>query len=237
MLHALLLCRVSVGTSDDGRLERHWEVFVLHGSDAIRRGWAPRMERIVGVDERRVAAEACGIPRVLADLADGRLDDADTEAVLAWLQTAGALKPPAPWLVNRAVRIGRQPVGSRRGRPTLWRRVVATLLRDTRLEARATGARALGPQPTRLLYQAGRVEVDLEVTHSEHPGRRRIVGQVTADEVDLGRSWAVADGPGGRAEADLDALGQFMLDGLAAGSYSVEVGLVSALIDLGEVQL
>ena len=153
------------------------------------------------------------------------------------MQTDGEVEAPPPWVVNRAVRIGRQAVGDRQARPTLWRRVSATLLRDTRLQPHTAGARGLGSQPARLLYGAGGVEIDLEVEQGERPGHLRILGHVTAGDLDLVDAWAVADGPSGRAEADLDSLGQFMLDGLAPGSYVLEIGLVSALIEFGDVQL
>ncbi len=194
----------------------------------------------MSIDELMVSGErrdTIGAPRILEDLADGRLDQAETEAVLDWLLAADDVELPAPWLVSRAVRISRQAVGGQSSRPTLWGRVTASLLRDTRLQPRVAGARAIGPASTRLLYGAGGVEIDVELAQGERPGQVRILGQVIAAELDLVGARVTADGPTGRAEADVDELGQFALDGLAAGPHRLEIGVASGLIEIGEMRI
>jgi hypothetical protein len=178
--------------------------------------------------------ESGGIPRILADLADGRLGEADTEAVLTMLR-ADAVEPP-PWLVNRAVRIAR-PAEREPGRPAEWRRLIASLVYDNRLQARLTGARAVGAEQPRLMYQAGGMEIDLELGESTIAGRLRMLGQVTADESDVTRAGVIADGPSGRFETEVDDLGQFVLDGLVGGHHRMEIGLTYELIEIPDVQL
>ena len=51
-----------------------------------------------------------GIPRILTDLAEGRLDDEEATTVADWLATASDEEPPAG-AVDRAVRIARAGEG------------------------------------------------------------------------------------------------------------------------------
>src|SRR5881398_3400519 len=108
--------------------------------------------------------EALGMPRILADLADGVLDDDDANSVADWL-VATADEAPPTWVVNRAVRIAGQAVGKDAPRPSIWRHLVAALVYDNRVEPRAVGARAVAIDHPRLMYQAGGIEIDLEVGH------------------------------------------------------------------------
>ncbi len=182
------------------------------------------------------AAEPIGMPRILIDLAEGRLDPAETETVVDWLRASGNDEPPA-WVVNRAVRIPRQAADGRKSRPAAWRRLVAALVYDNRLQPRVAGARAITFDQPRLMYQAGGVEIDLEVSESSISGRLRMLGQVTAEEPDLARAWVVAEGPGGRTEGEVDELGQFVLDGLVGGRHKMEIGLTYELIEIPELEL
>jgi hypothetical protein len=176
------------------------------------------------------------MPRILADLADGLLSDAEATAVADWLLATTDEEAPI-WLVNRAVRIGRQPVVQPAPRPSAWRRLVASLVCDTRLQPRPVGARAVGTEPRRLLYRVEETEIDLEIGPSQITGRLRMLGQVTAEATDLARAWVVSDGPSGRLEADVDAMGQFSLDGLAEGVHRLEIGLPTELIEIPAVPL
>ena len=195
------------------------------------------------IDEHRIIDdapdEACGVdgmPRILLDLADGRLNGPDVDVVVEWLQASEEPGPPA-WVVNRAIRIGRQPEEGRQARTAIWRRLVAGLVFDNRLQVRAAGARAVGVEQLRLMYQAGGIEIDLEVTDSSIAGRLRMLGQVTAEPPDLTRAWVAAEGPSGRVEGEVDELGQFVLDGLVAGRHRMEIGLTYELIEIPEVQI
>jgi hypothetical protein len=180
-------------------------------------------------------ADFNGVPRILLDLAEGRLDPGEVDAVLGWLR-ASAEEPP-PWVVNRAARIARQAAAVRPARPRLLQRLTAALVYDNRRQLRPAGARAAGAEPPRLRYRAGGLEVDLELGTGSRAGRLLMLGQVTAGEADVARAWVAADGPGGRLEAGVDDLGQFALDGLLPGRHRLEIGLTSALIAIPELEL
>jgi hypothetical protein len=87
------------------------------------------------------------------------------------------------------------------------------------------------------MYEAGGIEIDLEVGDSSIAGRLRMLGQVTASEPDLVRAWVAVDGPSGRLETEVDDLGQFAVDGLASGAHRMEIGLTYELIEIPEVRL
>src|SRR4051812_14572539 len=86
--------------------------------------------------------QARGMPRILADLADGELGDEEANAVANWLLATAEEEPPS-WVINRAVRIAGQAVGRDAPRPSIWRRLVAALVYDNRLQPRVAGARAV----------------------------------------------------------------------------------------------
>jgi hypothetical protein len=180
--------------------------------------------------------EEYGMPRILADLADGALGDDEVNAVADWLLATADEEPP-PWVVNRAVRVAGQAVGKDAPQPSIWRRLVAALVYDNRLQPRVAGARALAIEHPRLMYQAGGVEIDLEVGQSTIAGRLRMLGQVTASEPDLTRAWVIAEGPSGRLETEVDDLGQFSLDGLVSGIHRMEIGLAYELIEIPSVTI
>ena len=180
--------------------------------------------------------EELGMPRILADLANGDLDEDEANAVADWLRATTDEEPPG-WVVNRAVRIAGQAVGKDAPRPSIWRKLVAALVYDNRLQPRIAGARAIAIDHPRLMYQAGGVEIDLEVGHSTIAGRLRMLGQVTASEPDLTRAWVIAEGPSGRLETEVDDLGQFSLDGLVSGVHRMEIGLAYELIEIPSVNI
>ncbi len=177
-----------------------------------------------------------GVPRILDDLADGRLADDEVDAVVAWIGAEG-LEDVPPWVLNRAVRIAGHAVATEPPRPTLWRRLVATLICDTRLQVRTAGARSVDLDRPRLLYAAGGVEVDLEVSDDTLAGRVRVLGQVVANPPDLAGARVAVDGPSGHREATVDDLGQFWLDGLAAGAHRMQVSLVYEMIEIPDLRL
>jgi hypothetical protein len=181
--------------------------------------------------------EYLGMPRILADLAAGRLTPDEANAVADWM-AAATEQPPPFWLVNRATRIAGQSLSQDAPRPSAWRRLVADLAFDSRSQPRVAGARSASTtERRRLLYQAGGVEVDLEIHGSPSGDHGGILGQVTASEADLVGAWVIAEGPATRAEADVDALGQFRLDGLVTGAYQISIGLAYELIELCTVQI
>jgi hypothetical protein len=180
--------------------------------------------------------EELGMPRILVDLADAELDDEAANVVAHWLLVAAEEEPPG-WVVNRAVRIAGQAVGQDTPRPSIWRRLVAALVYDNRLQPRVAGARAVAMEHPRLMYQAGGIEIDLEVGNSTIAGRLRMLGQIAASEPDLTRAWVIAEGPSGRLETEVDDLGQFSLDGLVSGTHRMEIGLAYELIEIPSVHI
>src|SRR4051812_48063861 len=102
-----------------------------------------------------------GMPRILIELADGNLGAEAANAVADWLLAAADEEPPS-WAVNRAVRIAGQARGQEAPQPPAWRRIVAALVFDTRLQPRFAGARAVAVERRRMRYQAGGTEIDLE---------------------------------------------------------------------------
>jgi len=189
-----------------------------------------------GHSAAEVSAVGLGMPRILADLADGILGESETAAVADWLLATTDEAAPI-WLVNRAVRIAGRGLVRQAPRPPVWRRLVAALVCDTRLRHRPVGARAVAVEPRRLLYRVEGTEIDLEIGPSRITGRLRMLGQITAEGTGLAGAWVSSDGPSGRLEADVDALGQFSLDGLAAGLHRLEIGLVHELIEIPAVSL
>ncbi len=193
-------------------------------------------QRVYGDSAAEVSDGGLGMPRILADLADGKLSVSEAAAVADWLLVTTDEAAPV-WLVNRAVRIAGRPLLQQAPRPSIWRRLVAALVCDTRLQPRPVGARAVAVEPRRLLYRVGSTEIDLEIGPSQITGRLRMLGQVTAGTTDLARAWVASDGPSGRLEADVDSLGQFLLDGLAQGVHRLEIGVADDLIEIPAVLL
>lgn len=193
-------------------------------------------QTVHGYSAAEVSDRGFGMPRILADLADGKLSDSEAAAVGDWLLATTDEAAPV-WLVNRAVRIAGRPLVQQAPRPSIWRRLVAALVCDTHLQPRPVGARAVAVEPRRLLYRVGSTEIDLEIGPSQITGRLRMLGQVTASTADLARAWVTSDGPSGRLEADVDSLGQFSLDGLTEGVHRLEIGLVDELIEIPAVLL
>lgn len=113
-----------------------------------------------------------------------------------------------------------------------WRRRAAMLVYDSRQDPRTPGSRGVAIGDPRLMYQAGQVQVDLEVRPSAIPGRLRVLGQVTADTAELAHAWIIVEGASGRRECEIDALGQFLLDGLVPGPHRMEVGLAYELVEI-----
>ena len=157
----------------------------------------------------------------------------ETDAAVVWLREG----EPSPGATGGALRIAPPATDGQDARPMLWRRVVAVLAYDNRLQPRPAGARAVGVDQLRLLYQAGALAIDLEVVASSIEGRLRMLGEVPAEPVDLARAWVAAEGPAGRIEDEIDELGQFVLDGLVPGHHRVEIGLTYELIEIPDVRI
>jgi hypothetical protein len=88
-----------------------------------------------------------------------------------------------------------------------------------------------------LLYQAGTIEVDLEISPSKIAGRLRLLGQVTTGEPSLTQVWVTAEGPSGHLKSETDDLGQFMFDRLLAGDHQLTIDLAHEVIIIPGVPL
>jgi hypothetical protein len=155
-------------------------------------------------------------------------DDPDDSAADAEfgqrLRRALRALPDAPALLQRAA-IGLWPgptdavtlAGSVRA---LWGRVAAVLAFDSwAAPALATGMRSLRSPTRQLLYRAGSRDIDLRIAPADRAWS--LAGQVLGSDepgrVELTRLDAGAEARG----TPLDAVGEFRLDGVASGIYSL----------------
>ena len=121
--------------------------------------------------------------------------------------------------------------------PALARRLTATLVCVTLLQRRPAGARTVGLEPARLLYRAGRIEIDLEISVGATPEDRRLLGQVRPAGPEHAGAQVAVDGPAGRIETAVDELGQFVVGGVAPGRHRLAIGLGRELVEVPDVQL
>lgn len=146
------------------------------------------------------------------------------------LREAVALPDAPPALVQRAIGLRKtQPVAV----PALLRRIAAALAFDSWAQpAAAAGVRAPRSATRHLLFSAEGRDIDLRVTPSG--GGYTLAGQVLgpdeAGEVELAASAGEAP-----RLARLDALGEFRVEGLAAGDYRLTLRLGTDEILLPDV--
>jgi len=88
-----------------------------------------------------------------------------------------------------------------------------------------------------LLYQAGTIELDLEISRSKIAGRLRLLGQVTTGEPSLTQVGVTVEGPSGHLQSETDDLGQFMFERLLAGDHRLTIALAYESIDIPRVPL
>lgn len=173
--------------------------------------------------------------RLLLDLAAGRLEPAEVDALTVWLQREATLEPP-DWLLRRAERIARQrlPLQSPplTGLAATARRLVARLVFDSQCHPQFVGLRAARTQVRRLLYQADNIEVDLEMSPQEYSEGVRLAGQVVADLSGPNSGFVRLSRGAGEWLADLDGGGEFWLDNLAPGAYRLEVVLGERVLEV-----
>ncbi len=185
-------------------------------------------EQMMGIDGR-------GVPRMLEDLAEGRLSEAEAGTVVDWLTAArrGAPVGREPRRANRppvigAPRAAPDPMAQARRGPGPRHSPAAMPDRGRvrRPRARAPDVRGRwgGDRPRAPRQRASRPGPPARAGRREHarPSAASGVG---------------ADGPLGRQEVAVDALGQFALDGLAHGPHRLEVRLVYELIEIPDLRL
>jgi hypothetical protein len=139
------------------------------------------------------------IPRgLLRRLATGGLESEERDIVEMWLSADGVEEPPRD-VIRRAQAIPRHE------RPSLLRRLVATLRHDSGFAPALAGTR--GPGESRFLtYVADDCELDLEV-RGAGPRPQEIAGQMAG-----GDNWSVAQlltMEGQMMESPVDVAGMF----------------------------
>lgn len=105
--------------------------------------------------------------------------------------------------------------------PTLWERICAMLVFDSRLQPALAGARDASAGSFQLLYEGQGTEIDL-MCEPDADGWQ-IAGQALVED-DAEIRWSVAAAPTGEApgpEVAADARGEFRLAGLRPGAYDL----------------
>jgi hypothetical protein len=113
------------------------------------------------------------------------------------------------------------------------RRIVATLIFDSRSNGPAYGMRSLHTASRQLLYSAQQTDLDLRITIQNE--ECIVAGQVIRDDCAGGR--VEISGPTGSAEASLNELCEFTLPAIPVGNYSLRVRMVDIEIEIPELEL
>lgn len=113
------------------------------------------------------------------------------------------------------------------------RRIIATLIFDSRNTGPAYGMRSLHTASRQLLYSAQQADVDLRVTIQNE--ECIVAGQVISDGCTGGR--VEISGAAGSAEATLTELCEFTLPAIPVGNYSLRVRTEDIEIEIPELEL
>jgi hypothetical protein len=167
--------------------------------------------------------------RILLDLAAGQLEPEEIEAVELMVRAEGLTEPP-PWVLRRAERIATQRKPGRWARVS--ERIVAALTFDSRTQPQFVGLRASQTQVRRLLFQADRIEVDLEMTPRPGTERVRLMGQVTAGGTDPSGGAVSLSNDSQEWLARLDESGEFLIEDLERGAYRLEVAIEDRVVEV-----
>lgn len=185
----------------------------------------------------------------LLDYAEGRLPPAAAQALRARIAADPALAAElvalvrlsalmrgdrgedAPeHVVRRALRLMPQRHAAPPERPL--RRVIATLLRDSRRASMAAGLRSERPAPGDLVYAAGECTLDLQVAPSG--GRWQLRGQILGPEED-GIVELTRTAP--PVAAVINTMGEFTLPPQPAGRYGLAIRQRSRVIVVEAIEL
>ena len=176
-----------------------------------------------------------GPPRLLMDLALDELDDGEAEMAELLLRADGLTKPP-PWVLRRDERIARRYQSTRSPHRSTWdsgwRRTVASIAFDSRVQPQFAGLRAGLAQVRRLLFQAENLEVDLEMRPGPLREQVRLAGQVTAAGANPHGGLLRLSTPDREQETLLDECGEFWIDGLERGTYRLEIVFAGRLVEI-----
>ena len=112
------------------------------------------------------------------------------------------------------------------------RRVIATLIFDSRAAAPGFGMRSLRSSSRQLLYSAQDADVDLRITIQNE--ECIVAGQVIRDV--CGGGTVEITGPTGIAQASLNELCEFALPPLPVGTYSLRLTMPDFEIEIPELE-
>jgi hypothetical protein len=164
-------------------------------------------------------------------LGDGHLEPEAVDALIAALEAEG-LPRLSPVACARAYRLAERP--RRTGPLTALRRLVATLVYDTRRQALPAGIRGAGTGRHRLLFTVDQYEVMVNEAVGAQAGQRAVMGQVLWRGDPLPQATVVLSGTGWQAqiaaETDVDEEGCFRFPAIARGSYQLDVYVPNDLI-------
>lgn len=134
----------------------------------------------------------------------------------------------------RGVQISAINILSAETRPPL-RRIIATLIFDSRNTGPAFGMRSLHTASRQLLYSAQQTDLDLRITIQNE--ECIVAGQVIRDDGGVRSGRVEISGPTGSAEASLNELCEFTLPAIPVGNYSLRVRMVDVEIEIPELEL
>ena len=113
------------------------------------------------------------------------------------------------------------------------RRIVALLTFDSRNAGPAFGVRSLSTASRQMLYSAGGTDLELRITVQND--ECILAGQVIGEGCAEGH--VEISGAGGRSEARLNDLYEFMLPPVPSGRYSLTVRMLDLQIEIPELEL
>ncbi|MCC6174215.1 MAG: carboxypeptidase regulatory-like domain-containing protein [Chloroflexi bacterium] len=185
---------------------------------------------------RGQGAEGSGVPPlVLVELAEGHLDDADVEAIGAWIATEG-LPATSEASDEKARRMGDAwDAPDEAGPLDGLRRVLAALVYDTRAQALPVGVRAVSQRSRSLLFAAEDFEITLQVSAGGKAEHLKVLGQVLLEGMPVAAVAARLDGPGGQLDTSTDDEGEFRLLDVPVGSYSMEIITADQVVECAPV--
>lgn len=167
-------------------------------------------------------------PDTLNEIAVDRATPEALEAAMAHVATCSACHDELSRLRRRTSATNISPTGMQ---PTV-RRIIATLIFDSRNSTRAFGVRSLHAGSRQLLYSADEADVDLRVTVQDE--ECIVVGQVIRDPCAGGMVEIL--GPTGSAQAQLNELCEFALSPVPAGTYSLKLTTANVEIEIPELE-
>ena len=190
------------------------------------------------VDGRLPESEAAELRRRLTD-ADSR-----TQADLAWLQALASFRRAIPLeapseRVREALRAHFRRWAEGRHRPDPFRRLVAQLTFDSRLQPALAGVRAGATGPGQLLYTTDWMDIELHILPAG-PGQVRILGQALPRDPALNVADCAVQLLTGEREIGLTntgTLGEFAFEVVPGDDYTLVLVSEEGEVELEHVDL